>query len=194
MRVVLWFLLLSTSCISATIHVPVDQPSIQAGIDAASPGDTVLVACGTYYEHDITMKSGILLKSESGTSNCVVVDAQNEDRVFLCEILSADTAIRGFTITGGIIEGGWPQIFGGGLCCQSSDLTIANCDVVGNEGNYYGGGIYFDGCTARLEECNLANNHASSGGAVYCWNSMVTMVNCTLYANSAASIGGVAFM
>ena len=34
---------------AATIHVPDDQPTIQAGIDAASAGDTVLVACGDYY-------------------------------------------------------------------------------------------------------------------------------------------------
>ena len=41
---------------AVTIHVPDGEPTIACGVDAAAAGDTVLVACGTYYEYDIEMK------------------------------------------------------------------------------------------------------------------------------------------
>jgi pectin methylesterase-like acyl-CoA thioesterase len=89
----------------ATIHVPGDHSTIQAGIDAASAGDTVLVACGTYYEHDITMKSGVCLTGETGQAACVTVDAKQQGRVFCCDHVDRLASIVGFTITGGFATG-----------------------------------------------------------------------------------------
>ena len=70
--------LVSASGLSSatTIRVPHDQPTIQIGIHAASPGDTVLVACGTYFEHEIRMKELITLRSETGRPECVTIDAE----------------------------------------------------------------------------------------------------------------------
>lgn len=48
------------------IHVPQDQATIQAGIDAALDGDTVLVSPGTYYENIIFNGRAITVASANG--------------------------------------------------------------------------------------------------------------------------------
>lgn len=48
---------------AAVVQVPEDHETIQAAIDAASPGDQVLVAAGVYAER-IRLRSGITLRSK----------------------------------------------------------------------------------------------------------------------------------
>ena len=69
-------LLLPLSLLAATIRVPSQEPTIQAGLDAASSGDTVLVSCDTYCEHNLTMTSGVTLRGETGEPSCAIVDAE----------------------------------------------------------------------------------------------------------------------
>ena len=44
-------LLATPASAQSTINVPANAPTIQAGINAASNGDTVLVSPGTYFEY-----------------------------------------------------------------------------------------------------------------------------------------------
>ena len=52
-----------------TIHVPSDQPTIQAGVNAAQDGDTVLVAPGTYHENVVIQAKSITLTSGATNSD-----------------------------------------------------------------------------------------------------------------------------
>lgn len=57
-----FYALLVSSAFASTIHVPREHQTIQSAIDAAQPGDTVLVEAGTYKE-DLRLKSGVTLMS-----------------------------------------------------------------------------------------------------------------------------------
>ena len=56
---------------SATINVPADQANIQAAIDIAVSGDTVLVAAGTYPEN-LTIGQEITLLSSAGAALTII--------------------------------------------------------------------------------------------------------------------------
>jgi hypothetical protein len=55
------------------IHVPADSSTIQGGINGSSAGDTVMVATGTYHEHEISFHGkGITVMSTDPEDSAVV--------------------------------------------------------------------------------------------------------------------------
>ena len=119
---------------AATWHVPDDAPTIQAGIDSASAGDTVLVAAGTYYEN-LVMKAGTYVLSETGDPSSTVVDASGVGWPVAFLHLAQTTYLEGFTITDGHAN------YGGGVVCIDAAPEIINCWIVDNHVNLQGGGI-----------------------------------------------------
>lgn len=58
-----WFSTTITSASAKAIHVPGDHKTIQAAIDAAEPGDVVLVKAGMYSER-LKLKANVTVRSE----------------------------------------------------------------------------------------------------------------------------------
>jgi len=172
-------------------HVPADAPTIQAGLDSAGYCDTVVVACGTYYEHDIEMKSGVVLMSETGEAGCVTVDAQQLGRVFHGAYLDQNTLIEGFTITGGWIG----AAHGAGMYLESSSPTIRRCVVSENTAAgaaYDAGAVYMRFSTPLFDHCSFLDNTAGDdAGAVYCRNeSHAVFDHCIFAGNTCSDLGG----
>ncbi len=101
LTVILWTTIVALPVSATTLHVPSEYPLILDAMFFATYGDTVLVECGTYYEGNIQMKSGVTLLSETGEYNCAMINAQNMSRVIECVDCDENTAIIGFSIAGG---------------------------------------------------------------------------------------------
>src|SRR5262245_61129445 len=71
--------------LAAVIQVPGNQPTLQAGINAAATGDTVLATASTYTgpgNRNLSFGGrAIVVRSATGPASCTI-DAENADRVF----------------------------------------------------------------------------------------------------------------
>jgi hypothetical protein len=92
---------------AATLEVPKDHKTIQAAIDAAAPGDTILVAAGTYRE-SLKLKERVTLKSAGDDAQgnaglkraeATIIDGGGADAKGPAVTLAEGAILDGFTIT-----------------------------------------------------------------------------------------------
>jgi len=190
-------LLLPVLGFSATIHVPADQPTIQAGIDAAVNGDTVLVAPGTYVENIDFLGKAITVKSKWGPK-VTIIDGGNPSNpdygscVYFGNGEGPDSALKRFTLTNGTGSDpdGDSYFAGGGVCCDSASPTIADCIITGNAADV-SGGIYCGDSSPTITNNIVSENTAVyGGGGIDCFDSSPTITNNTICGNMASNKGG----
>jgi hypothetical protein len=179
-----------------------DYPTIQAAINAAFNGDTVLVADGTYTgngNRDIDfLGKAITVCSENGPENCII-DCQNSGRGFYFHNLEGPASmLEGFTITNGHVESR-----GGAIRLLCSSPTIRSCIFYDNSSGINGGALHcgYAGSCGLLSnptviDCVFIENTCYSGaggGAVYGSSTGAEFRNCVFERNSANRCGGAVY-
>ncbi|MCK4694339.1 MAG: hypothetical protein KAT74_01185, partial [Candidatus Cloacimonetes bacterium] len=156
---------------STIINIPADQPTIQAGIDVAVDGDTVLVQPGTYVENinfnskNIVVASHFLTTQDTSYISQTIIDGNQNGSVVTFDNGEDSTAVlMGFTITNGL-GNGYPEYSGGGVTCRNySNPSIDNVIITGSSADI-GGGIYIVNSSPKIEECTITLNQVFEFGA-----------------------------
>lgn len=176
--------------------------NIQDAIDAASPGDEVVVTNGIYamggrafnglLVNRVAVTKPLLVRSVSGPRYTSIQgqfapQGTQDEGAIRCAYLVDGAVLAGFTLISGTTLS-WPanqlqDQSGAGVWCESANSVVSNCILVGNSAAYAGGGAY----GGSLRGCAIVGNAAgSAGGGAY--GSMLE--NCEVSTNIAGERGG----
>ena len=183
-----------------TLHVPLEYSTIQAAIDAAVNGDTVVVAPGTYTgdgNRDIDfLGKAITIRSTNPKVPCVVAatiidcngtNAEPHRGFYLHTGEGVNSVVGGLTIIDGYANDG------AGIYCDGSSPTITKCVFMNGNAPNWGGGICCYNASPVISDCTFTENSAREGGAVTTrMSGTASIKNCRM-SNNYGSLDGGAF-
>jgi uncharacterized protein (TIGR03437 family) len=150
-----------------TIHVPADQPTIQAGINAATDGGVVLVAPGTYKETVNFSKKAITVTSSGGPSVTIIDGDYTGTPVTFNQGETNTSVLQGFTIQHGNGGGSTNTLGeGGGISIEGSSPTITGNIITNNSACYAGSGIGVGFGNPIIQGNTITNNGSASCGSL----------------------------
>lgn len=164
---------------ATVLRVPSQFDVIQDAVSAASEGDTVLVAPGTYAgvgNKNIDFGGvNVLVIGEAGADS-TIIDCEEGGRGF--NFHSGEThqsVVRGFTIVRGDT---WSDEGGGAIRCYQSSPTIRECVFVHCWG-LSGGGVLANTSSVTIEGCGFLECSGGEGGGIcFYWAQDATVDGC----------------
>lgn len=197
--------------VATTIRVPEDYATVLAGVDAAFPGDSVLVGPGTWTAlatrvvvifgspETITAcafpRGGVTILGPAGR-DATILDASVEDSGagILTVILFADRlgdgplVLEGLTVTGARRPTGAQALAG----VNSDGLIVRSCRFYGNEsdvpqGASAGAAIAGTDCSVEIVDSQI-DHDLSIGGVVLVFDSSLTIRGCRFEENRGQAV------
>ena len=167
---------------AADLLVPAQYPTIQAAIDAAQTGDSVLVSPGTYYEQVNLSGKQLVLHGVGGAAQ-TILDGQGVHTVVIGANEPLGCEVSGFTIQNG---NGYTS---GGVLVNDSSVRVHHCTFRANTASdlYGGAGFRSAGGASAVEDClfteNVSPNVSTSGGWFHFGSGTFSLKRCVFSSN-----------
>jgi hypothetical protein len=133
---------------AAQIEVPASLPTIQEAISAASSGDEIIVAPGTYSEQLDFLDKTITLRSQTGPAETILDGGQDGTIIEMDISQGRDTVVQGFTFRNAV---------NGAIWMNGASATIVD-NVFERNAGYHGVALTANG-GAPLIARNIFRNH-----------------------------------
>ena len=177
-----------------------DHLTIQAGLDAATDGNTVLVARGTYTgddnrDLDFGTKNLVLISQDGLSLTIINLENESTHRAIDFHSTGQDTScvVDGFTIRNGQVA----SEDGAAIRCIASGPKFVNCRFEDNQAMDGSGGAIAvtSGADIVVRDCEFLSNTAIDGGAIHAsGNSSPKLSGCLFQENTAIDEGGAFFL
>jgi hypothetical protein len=219
-QLIILILLTSVPASAAILRVPGDYGTIQAAIDAAVGGDTVIVADGFFFgpgNKNLDFRGkGITVRSENGPEHTTLILEDSGRAFHFHSGEGRDAVVLGFTIKDGhvpdkggaimIENGASPMIVdniiinnvadtaAGAIYIKDSSPVISNNVISGNASTNNGGAISMRQSAPKILNNVVSNNTSQDGaGIYYIFVSSPLIANNLITGNTATRDGGGLF-
>ena len=146
--------------IDGGLGVPSSYAAIQDAIDAASDGDEICVAAGSYAEQIDFEGKALSIVGVAGSAATTLDGGGNGPVVSLASGEGPGTALTGFTITGGLASDG------AGVYVDGASLALSDVVLSGNgcaDTLCHGAGLWAYGADLQLTDVRIAGNSLTTG-------------------------------
>jgi len=179
--------------------------NVQAAVDAATGGETIKVAVGTYTDTDgdgavvsvtksVTLTGGYISPTwttSDPVANPTILDG--EGAVQVVYITAPASIVEGFHICNGFVAPG-PTSRGGGVRIDevaSGGVTLGNNHIYSNTASYGGGVFLRHSSSITLSGNTIYSNTAVNGGGVYMYTVSDAILSGNVFLNNTGSaVGG----